>query len=364
MLTVLDRYIVLRFIGYFLLVLLVLWSIDYLFEVIDLLRRTSRKDVADLLTILEMGLFKMPLVGQRILPFAVLISALLMFWQMARQHEWIVMRSLGWPAWRFLAPVVIVALCLGMGRTGALQPLGAVLYGKYERWDRVTLRYKNTSLNLLKTGLWLREPLAGGGNRIVNVARLASGDEPWEQVSIWEYDATGQLLQRFDAPNGNLIEGKAWLLPKALRSTPDGNGIPLINLRVPTTLTVDQLAERFASPETMNFWRIPNLLQILRQNGLATAHLEFMQASLWAEPVLYAGLILLAGAFAMRYSRSGREKWLVGAGLVVGFVLFFMRDMLEALAVNQILPITLAAWIPGLLALLSGTTLLSFYEDG
>lgn len=364
MFTLFDRYLISRFVTQFILVLLILWGIIYLFEVIELLRRSSNHQIGDLIILLEMAGYKLPQVAQRILPFAVLISALLMFWQMARQQEWIVLRALGWPAWRFLLPLVLIVFTMGLVRVGAIQPLGSMLYSQYEKWDQLSLRYQNTSLILLKTGLWLREPLQGGGSRIVHVQRLGNADQPWEKINIWEYGASGGLTQRFDSPTVILDAGKAWRLPNALRSLPDGSSTTMYGLNVPTTLSIDQLAERFASPETMNIWRMPTLIHILQQNGLTTAKLEFMQASLWAEPLLYIGLILLAGAFGMRYSRSGREVWLLGIGLMIGFGLFLLRDILQALAVNNILPIILAAWIPGLLALLGGATLLLFYEDG
>ena len=86
-----------------------LLGIVYLFDTVELLRRASKFSDVPLGLVLQMGLFKLPEVGQLTLPFAVLFSAMMTFWQLTRKHELVIVRAAGLSVWQFLGPVVGVA---------------------------------------------------------------------------------------------------------------------------------------------------------------------------------------------------------------------------------------------------------------
>ena len=62
--------------------------------------------------------------------------------------------------------------------------------------------------------------------------------------------------------------------------------------------------------------------------------------------------------------RAGGTAGLMGLGVAAGFALFIFAEMSNAIAKAQIVPIGLAAWAPGLFAVLFATTLLLYREDG
>ena len=55
---------------------------------------------------------------------------------------------------------------------------------------------------------------------------------------------------------------------------------------------------------------------------------------------------------------------LAGAGVGLGFVVFFFNEFSGALAGADIIPLFAASWAPPLVALLSGLALLCYTEDG
>ena len=79
-----------------------------LFDVIELIRRAAGRTELDFWLLLGMALLKLPQMMHTILPFAVMIGAMVCFWRLTRTHELVVVRSAGISAWQFLAP-----LCFG-----------------------------------------------------------------------------------------------------------------------------------------------------------------------------------------------------------------------------------------------------------
>ena len=153
----LNRYLARNYIVNMLFILLVLFGIIYLFDTVELLRRASKKDDVPLSLVLEMGLFKLPEVGELLFPFAILFSAMFTFWQLTRRHELVVVRAAGLSVWQFLAPIMAVAMTVGIINITAINPAGALLLGKFEAMENQYLSNRKSYATLLHEGLWLRQ---------------------------------------------------------------------------------------------------------------------------------------------------------------------------------------------------------------
>ena len=75
-------------------------------------------------------------------------------------------------------------------------------------------------------------------------------------------------------------------------------------------------------------------------------------------------MALLAAGFSLRLLRLGGLAQLTGAGILLGFVFFFITQLCIALGKSGVLTPALAAWMPPVLAMLAGFTLLLNTEDG
>jgi lipopolysaccharide export system permease protein len=75
-------------------------------------------------------------------------------------------------------------------------------------------------------------------------------------------------------------------------------------------------------------------------------------------------MVLLAATFSLRLTRRGHTGWLVAAGVLTGFLLYFLSDVVHAFALAGNLPPALAAWAPTGIAALLGLSLLFHLEDG
>lgn len=357
------RYIAGQYAMIFAAVLLTLLSLVYVFEVVELLRRASSK-TAPLADILIMGFFKLPEVGMRIFPFAILFGGLICFWRLARTSELVVLRASGISAWQFALPAMCAAGMIAIFKITLLNPIGAFSFSLYQDWNNHVLQGQTNTVAFTDSGLWLRQVNANKTQAIIHAQQVDNGDWTLREVMMLLFNAKGQFLMRVDAPSAKLIPGEKWSIENAISTRANALPTPSATAVLPTQLTPAKIEEQYAKPDAVSFWKMPELIHTIQKTGLASTKLELHYFSLLSEPLLFMGLALLSVAFALRQQRGGGAVRLILIGLGTGFALFFLRDFMRALANSDIIPIALAAWTPALLAIMIGSSILLYSEDG
>jgi lipopolysaccharide export system permease protein len=155
-----------------------------------------------------------------------------------------------------------------------------------------------------------------------------------------------------------------WQLKDVREATAGESSVHSDTLSIRSTLDAESAMERFSSPEAISFWRLPDAIRLTEQAGFSAAGYRLRLFQLLATPLLYAAMSILAAAFSLRLARLGGLAGLAGAGVALGFVLFFFNQFAGALAKAGIIPLFAAAWAPTVVALLAGLSLLFFTEDG
>jgi lipopolysaccharide export system permease protein len=133
---------------------------------------------------------------------------------------------------------------------------------------------------------------------------------------------------------------------------------------LPTALTIDEIEDSFASPDTMSFWNFPDNIRTLEATGFDATRLRVHYQTLWAQPLFFASMVLLAACVSMRPPRQRGAFMLIVLGIFIGFIVFFMSSFLQALGTSHQLPIILAAWSPAMICFLLGLTVIMNLEDG
>ncbi|PJB72717.1 MAG: LPS export ABC transporter permease LptG [Alphaproteobacteria bacterium CG_4_9_14_3_um_filter_47_13] len=364
----LNRYLAKNFFLNMLLMLLVLFSIIYLFDTVELLRRAGKKDGIPLSLVLRMGLLKLPEVGQILFPFAILFSALFTFWQLTKRHELVVVRAAGLSVWQFLMPVMMVSLLIGLFNITIINPVGALLLGKFESLENEYLSNKKSYVTLLKEGLWLRqlqgEDADNSGQIILHADYINLTEWELQDVMVLFFTQNNTFVRRIDAEKARLDQGM-WTFEQAI-SNEAGQRQPKIYplIALPTELTIKELEESFASPETLSFWALPGFIKTMASTGFDTTAMRIHYQSLLAQPLLFMAMILLAATVSLRPPRFRGTVTLIFMGVIIGFLVFFMSSFLQALGASHQIPVFLAAWSPALITFLMGVTVILNLEDG
>lgn len=361
----LGLYIARQFILAFATVLAVIMGVILLFEVIELIRRAAGRANLDFLVLLGMALLKLPMMMHTILPFAVMIGTMVAFWRLTRTHELVVARAAGISVWQFLAPVLAVVVTIGVLEITAFNPLAARMYAQYDKLQNEVLLGKSTSLDVSEVGLWLREGDARD-QKVVHAEEVRQDGLVlhMKNVHIFLYDGPDTFVGRLSAARGTLEDG-ILALEDVWRMESGKPSVHLDTLDLPTELTLERVHDNFSSPETMSFWELPSFISFFEKAGFAaTKHRMYLQ-SLLASPLLYCAMVLVAAIFSLKPNmRSGGLLLRAGGGVAAGFVIYFFSKFIYAFGLSAVLPQSLAAWSPALVAGLMGLSGLFHLEDG
>jgi lipopolysaccharide export system permease protein len=337
-----------------------------LFDVIELLRRSAAHSGMGFDIIFELALLKLPQMVELILPFAVMIGAMVSLWSLTRSRELVVARSSGVSVWQFLAPIVGVALIIGALNVTSFNPLSAALYQRFERLqDQLALHGSDNPLMVGENGLWLRE--SHGEQQMVVHAGAVRQEKlvlKMRDVSIFFTDTKGQFLYRVDGALGELRQGEIQLSEARIVRP----GQPVVHkdtASFPTELTLARIQDNFASPETISFWDLPGFIRFFESAGFSASRQRLYFQSLLASPLLLCGMVLVAAVFSLTPNlRSGGTLFRVAAAAAAGFILYFFTKVVYTLGLSATLPVGMAAWTPPVVTGLASIGALFHLEDG
>lgn len=358
----LSRYLAWTYFMAFLQVFGVLLAMVYLFDTVELLRRAAKFDNVPFTLVLQMGLMKLPDVGQVVLPFAVLFSALYSFWILARRQELVIIRAAGLSVWQFLAPIVGVAVLIGVVHMGVVNPVGALLIGRYQALEASYLQANDNTVSIGDQGLWLRQKTDRGG-AILHAAKVRMPEWHLTDVTVFHFSKNGDFLERSDARSAELERG-SWIFHGVTVNRAGEKPVAMAQSVLPTDLTVSEIEESFSTPEQTPFWSLPSYIQTMEATGFDSRKLRIHFQSLLAQPLLFAAMVVLAATVSLRTGRFHPAAMMTGGGVVIGFLVFFASSFLKALGASDQIPVLLAAWFPAVIALTLGVSVILTTEDG
>jgi len=345
--------------------LAVIGAVIVLVQFVDLSRQVGVRADVGAAQLFGLTLLRTPSVVQILLPFVFLFGVIAAFVGLNRKSELVAMRAAGVSAWRFIMPSALAAFVAGVLTVTALNPLAATLNSRFEL-ERA--RMMEDYLPGAPRDVWLRQ--GDDDNQIVIHAKardMRAGVVRLTGVSLFVYqkDERGRPIfrRRLEAREARLMPG-FWQLNDVREATAGENSVHSDSLSIRSTLDAESAMERFAAPDAIAFWRLPAAIRLTEQAGFSASSYRLRFHQLLATPILFAAMATLAAAFSLRLARLGGLAGLAGAGVALGFLVFFLNQFAGALAKGDIIPLAAAAWSPPIVALLSGLTLLCYTEDG
>ncbi|MEC9345474.1 MAG: LPS export ABC transporter permease LptG [Pseudomonadota bacterium] len=360
----LGLYLARQFLVGIAIVLGLLAVVMFTVEVIEHLRRASgREDIAFTLVI-RMAAMKLPSVLQQLWPFVFMFGAMLSLTRLANSSELVVARSAGVSVWQMLAPLVICAALSGGLIVTVYNPVAALLAARHQQLDATYFKGQTSLITVsTRTGLWLREA-EREGQQVIHATAVSGNGSVLNDVTIFIYQAGDRFARRIDADEARLGKG-VWRLDNARIAEPDQPRRFLETMDLPTTLTLTQIVDSLAPPESLSFWQLPHFIDLLQRSGFSTLAHRLHWHSLLATPLLLAGMVILGAAFCIRLSRRrGGMGWVFFAGTMSGFAIFFLTDLVQAFGSAGKLPVVLAAWTPAAVTSMSTIAAMFHLEDG
>jgi lipopolysaccharide export system permease protein len=355
----LTRYFGMRFFNVVAGTFLSLFALILMLDFIESLRRHSEGANVSALLIAQISFYRVPHITERIIPFTVLIGAMVCYLNLSRRLELVVARAAGVSAWQFVRPAILIALLVGIAVTTLYNPISATFR---ERSERLEAAMRGDGRDQSDSNLWLRQRTQDGQS-IINARRSTRQGSELSDVSIFMLDNADGYLGRIEAKRATLQNGY-WRLENARIYA--GETVPTnhdsYDLR--TNLTRAQVQETFATPETVPFWQLPSLISLAEAAGLGAVGYRLQYYQLMVLPLYLVAMVLLAAAVSLRLFRSGGVQRMVLSGVAAGFLLYILSKVTGDLSKASLMPPLVAASLPPFLGGVTGLIALLYQEDG
>lgn len=361
------NYVLRRFLVTLLAVQAVIAILVVLFGLVENLRRFAGGD-GGAGALLHLTLLQAPEVLYQAFPLVLMLASLVTFLRFARSSELVVMRAAGISALRLIGIPTLVAVLIGMGFLAVVSPFVAASIKQGGTLEDMLRGRDASRLSVSPDGLWLRQADPDGGQTVIQAARSNADGTRLSAARMHRFDSEGRLVGRIEAGSAELAPG-VWRVDDALRWNRLEDGTfernPIAEpFDLPTTLTSEQILDSFSPPEMLSFWQLGRFITQMEESGFSgRRHRLYLQSEI-AKPALFAAMVLIGSAFALRPTRFGQTGVMILLAVLAGFSLFFLKDFAESLGASGAIPLIVAAWTPPLAAILLALGLLLHLEDG
>ncbi|MCC0033889.1 MAG: LPS export ABC transporter permease LptG [Rhodobiaceae bacterium] len=355
----LSRYFFRRYVTTFLTYCIGLLLVILLVDFNETSRRLSRAEDYSVALGLLISALRLPTVLQLIIPFVVLVASIATLMQLNRKYELVVTRAAGISAWQFLAPLIIANLLIGALSVTVLNTLAAKAMLMAE--DIVVERNLGAQ-RPTNAAPWLRQRTEEG-DTVLGARASSEGGTKLSGATFFLFDKDQRIKERLEAESAVLGDG-VWQLTNVKKIRGSQPVELLDSVSVPTSLKAEFVGESLASPETVPFFELRGKIATARSFGLPATSYEMQFHRLVALPALLAAMTLIAAMVSLKFVRFGQSLTVILGGILAGFVLYVVSELIQAFANAGTIPPVVAAWLPVLVASALGTTVLLHKEDG
>ena len=361
-------YIARRFVFAVLYVFAAVLFLAIIFDMLELARRAGDDIEIGFGSLLGLAALRAPSLSIKAAPYAMLLAAMWTFARLARSSELVVARAAGVSGLGLTIPTLASAALVGAFVTTIYNPVAAAMLDRFERLQAKIFNDDDSLVSVSKTGLWLRQGNASA-QTVIHALQSNGDGTDLKGVTIYQFEGQDEFVGRVDAASARLQPGYWRLEDAVIRKFAPSAAEATIDKRsrefhdIDTELTADQIIESFAAPETISFWRLPEFIQTLEQQGFSSRrHVLHLHVSL-AAPLIFAAMSLLGGAFSMRHARFGGLGLMALYAILTGLVVFFLFDIAQALAASGHILAIPAAWGPPAAAMMFAAGLLLHFEE-
>ncbi|TPW33395.1 LPS export ABC transporter permease LptG [Martelella alba] len=312
-----------------------------------------------MLIALAVTALQLPAMLQQTIPFIALFASMVTLVALNRKYELVVTRAAGISVWQFMLPFVFGSFLLGLISVMGLSPLNAWSQPKAIQLQATASGTSNQDSKMVP---WLRQR-TGDQDTIIGGRQIIDGGTGLADAVVIYFDKNNRITLRQDAKMARLGDGW-WTLSDVTEFRPGEISVHRDTARVQTNLEKEFVQQSLAQPEMVSFFDLPRKIDAAKQFGISTKGLETQYNYLLSLPILLIAMSLIAATVCLKFSRFAQSPVVIFGGILSGFLLYVVSVLVKAFGSSGVLPPILAAWIPVIVAMALGLTILLYQEDG
>ena len=359
--SILGKYVTRQFLANFFLVFFAILGVILLFDSIESLRRISGREDVTMWFAAQYAVTRIAKTVEIVIPFVLMVAAMITFWRLSKNNEFVIIRAAGVSIFGFLRPLIITAFILGLVNIMLFNPVAAKMFEWHEVLSyRLTSRNPNAVLFSSK-GLWIREAIGEGKVLLLQAKKLRqeSDDSLWmRDVSITELNSQTQISKSYEAYFATL-EGQTFHL-KDVKMLIGGQPVKtMADFEYKTNIDMQRIKENFIDPDAISFWQLPDTIAFYENAGFSARQHWMRYLNLLMSPFLLIGMLMMAAVFMLQNTLRGSAiMWRVVISIGVGFSIYFLSQVVYAFGVNGYIPVWLAVSAPTIIIILIASSLL------
>ena len=336
---------------------------------IDLIEQLKKFTMSiDFIEVFFLTLLHLPSSVYQILPLIIIISSAWVFLSLARNSELIVFRAAGKSSASMLITPSILSFLIGVVSISVFNPIVASTSKQYADLKAKLVDGQETTISIGNEGLWLRQA-DQTGHTVIRAKRANSDATELYDVTLIKLSDEKLPTQRIETAMITLRDSKwiakfsiIWPIKYGKNSQSYAKEYDLIEL--PTSLKKEQITDRFGDPSTIGVWSLPEFIGQLERAGFSAKRYSVWLQSELAKPVFLLAMMIISAAFCMRQTRVKGTSLNVLIAVLVGFLLFYLKNFVLILGINGQLPVLIAAWGPPFAAIFISLGLFLNREEG
>jgi lipopolysaccharide export system permease protein len=335
-------------------VALMLFSFVALLQLIDLLNNTDRlfeRHGNSVMVLLRYIGYRLPELTAFIVPFAVLLAALMVLSRLAQSAEVLALKAAGVSYYRILLAFLPSGLLVAAIHFTIADQLAPVATRAMTEWDAGADELSGNNLAASTNGVWIRDGLT-----LVRVGSVARRGTLLFGVTLFERDANHDFRARVTAQRASYDEN-GWHLFDVERfvPTPGGTGIQrYAQWPWDTSLLPAHFSDLAATPASLTLAQLHAFTAKPDVGGHPTYFYQTWMNRRLALPTISLIMVLLAAPVAQSLQRQRGIALGLILGIGMGFLYFVVDGLLQALGESGMLPPVLAAWSPAILFAIVG----------
>ena len=337
-----------------------IFALIFIIDFSELSNRMSQLPRYSVAGALLMTTFRIPTILQQTVPFVALFAGMASLISLNRRYELVVTRAAGISAWQFLQPFVIGAFLFGIGTVIALNPIAS--WG-IKQAEALEAEWGSSSSATSAISIpWLRQ-IYGNDDTIIGARSVQDEGRTLVTVTVIHFDPLGTIVSRQDAQSAKLEDGY-WLLNNVTETRNGELPRRLATVQLPTHLKPEFVQETLTKADSIQFFDLRRKIEVAKSFGFPTNAMETQFHSMLALPLLLVAMTLIAASVSLKFSRFNQSRPVILGGILSGFVLYVVTVLVKAFGSSGIVPPFVAAWLPVVVAMALGSTILLHEEDG
>jgi len=287
------------------------------------------------------------------LPLALFLGTLITFYKLLVSSELVIIQSAGMSAFIIMLPMIITAFVIGLITITILNPLSA---------DYIAKELGDLRIERIDDSIWVKDLESGITIRAENIRNITDDGLDFVNAMLIRENTSRQITERIDAPVITLSDGR---IAAQRASVLETDGITKVqDFSYRTSLSPINIVRRYLKPNQVSFWELPSLIRALKGMGVSTnAHLmQFL--SLLLLPFVLVSMTVLGAAFSQTKQRriiSMSRQF--GVGIITCFIVYFMIQIMNAIAVSGSMHPVLATVLPPAIVLFFATAVITRIDN-